>query len=751
MIRKTLLILLFTGVSFLLQAQAVFPENGPLYVDTVVPRIDIFVNPDTLDWLYEEENLESNIEFHAAFVFDNGTVRDSINPVGFRLRGNTSRYAQKKSFKVSFNTFTPGGKYYGVEKLNLNGEHNDPSIIRSKVCWDILRKWEIPAPRANHVRVYINNNYYGLYINVEHIDEEFVKSRFGKNDGNLFKCLWPADLDYLGSNPELYKLENGSRRVYQLKTNKEADDYADLASFIDILNNTPDDELVCKLGSFFNVYDYLKVIAADILTGNWDGPIYNMNNFYLYHNTSSGKFEYIPYDLDNTLGIDWIGRDWANRNIYDWARHGDYVRPIYTRLINNPEFREQYSFYMKKLITGTLNIDSLTHQIEATKAMILPFVASDPYYSLDYGYTFTDFLNSYNQALGGHVAYGLIPYITTRMASIVQQLENPDMKPVIKYIQHQRTSASELQIRAFIEAQYPPLIAEIKYTFNNETAQFSPLFDDGNHNDGEAGDLIYGGAISNIPGDASVSYHVLATDNTSKQQLLPCIPVFVPAFGSDTPLLFINEFMASNDTTIADENGNFADWIEVYNGDVETVWLGNKFLTDNLDYTDKWQMPDEELEPGAFVLFWADGNPELGSFHTSFKLSKSGEEIGIFSELGTPIDALTYTAQSTDISYGRLPDGNDNWVLFSHPTPGLSNMLSAIDENKNSLNFSIFPNPVKGSTVYFNQTIDCRVFNSSGQQVFSGDKINALDVSTYNKGLYIIVSDKGLRRKLVVQ
>ncbi len=67
--------------------QANFPDNGPLYVDTVVPRIDIYVDPDTLDWLYQQENLESDIEFHASFVFDNGTIRDSIYPVGFRLRG----------------------------------------------------------------------------------------------------------------------------------------------------------------------------------------------------------------------------------------------------------------------------------------------------------------------------------------------------------------------------------------------------------------------------------------------------------------------------------------------------------------------------------------------------------------------------------------------------------------------------------------------------------------------------------------
>lgn len=80
-----------------IQSQTIFPENGELYIDTTVPRIDITLDTDILAWLYEWDNLESDVEFTASFVFDNGNMRDTIYPVGFRLRGNTSRYSQKKS------------------------------------------------------------------------------------------------------------------------------------------------------------------------------------------------------------------------------------------------------------------------------------------------------------------------------------------------------------------------------------------------------------------------------------------------------------------------------------------------------------------------------------------------------------------------------------------------------------------------------------------------------------------------------
>ena len=200
-----LLISFFGGVH--LVAQPNFPDAGEVFRDDVVARVDIIINPDTLEWIYD--NPWSNTEFHAVFVFSNGTVNDTVENVGFRLRGNTSRVAAKKSFKVSFNTFLSGRKFYGLEKMNLNGEHNDPVVSRSKVCWDLLRAFDIPASRSNHVRVFINQEYYGLYVNVEHIDEEFVDSRFGNQDGNLYKCLWPADLDYLGTDPDLYKIQQG--------------------------------------------------------------------------------------------------------------------------------------------------------------------------------------------------------------------------------------------------------------------------------------------------------------------------------------------------------------------------------------------------------------------------------------------------------------------------------------------------------------------------------------------------------------
>ncbi|MCK4679133.1 MAG: CotH kinase family protein [Bacteroidales bacterium] len=732
-----------------LNGQPVFPDNGPLYNDETVPRIDITIDPGTLEWLYQYENLESNIEFSARFVFDNGEIRDTIEPVGFRLRGNTSRYSNKKSFKVSFNTFTSGGKYFGVEKLNLNGEHNDPSVMRAKVCWDILRKWEIPASRSNHVQLYINDEYYGLYLNVEHIDEEFVKSRFEKNDGNLFKCLYPADLDYLGSNPDLYKMFAGDRRVYELKTNTEADDYSDLAEFINVLNNTPEDELVCRLDEVFNIYDYLKVIAVDILTANWDGPIYNKNNFYLYHNTTSDKFEYIPYDLDNTLGIDWFGVDWANRNIYNWSPGSNEPRPIYNRLMDNVELRDQYSNYIKTLVLSTIDFDSLNNALLQTRNRILPYITNDYYYTLDYGFSTSDFMNSLWHAFGAHVKHGISQFLQERTASIISQVENEEMSPVIKYIKHQKVSSTEAQVVAYVAVQFKPANVSLEFSLDGSNWNSISMFDDGNHNDGLAGDLIYGATISDLIADNETLYQIFADDSHGNVNLMPCEPVIIPAEG-ETPLLFINEFMASNDNTIADEHGNYSDWIEIFNGSDNAIWLGDKFLTDNLGSSNKWQLPDFTLGSGGFILFWADGNPGNGEFHTNFKLSKDGEEIGIFSESFSVIDEIIFGPQTGDISFGRGKDGSIDWVFFETPTPGASNSPDAINEIAGNDGFILYPNPANAEVVYVSSNINYKVYNIFGRIVGEAKNYDKINISGYNKGIYIVVSDEGRKQKLII-
>jgi len=328
------------------------------------------------------------------------------------------------------NTFIRGQKFEGVEKINLNGEHNDPSISRAYISWFIFRSCGIPASRSNHVELYINEEYKGLYLNVEHIDDEFVDKRFGNDDGNLYKCLWPANLDYHGTTPEIYKFENNGRRAYELKRNIEEDDYSDLANFIDILNNTDPEELNDKLNMVFNVNTYLKNMAVEVLVGHWDAYSYNKNNYYLYNNEGTGKFEFIPYDTDNTFGISWSDEDFSSRDIYNWSSSWE-PRPLMVNILENDVFRDRYSFYMKKFLEDVYNPDTLNPMIDALRSKIAQSASGDIFRSLDYEYTYNDFYSSFDISTGAHVKKGIKQFVSERSESALDQLIVNPIDPIL--------------------------------------------------------------------------------------------------------------------------------------------------------------------------------------------------------------------------------------------------------------------------------------------------------------------------------
>ena len=144
----------------------------------------------------------------------------------------------------------------------------------------------------------------------------------------------------------------------------------------------------------------------------------------------------------------------------------------------------------------------------------------------------------------------------------------------------------------------------------------------------------------------------------------------------------VNEVLASNGATLADPDfGSFGDWIELHNASGEAVDLSGAFLTDDLDEPTQWRIPDgTTLAPGAFLLVWADDEDTAGTaLHTNFKLSGGGEQVGLFAASGAVIDTLTFGEQTTDISYGRYPDGGDAFGLFATPSPGAPNDTSPGD------------------------------------------------------------------------
>jgi hypothetical protein len=153
------------------------------------------------------------------------------------------------------------------------------------------------------------------------------------------------------------------------------------------------------------------------------------------------------------------------------------------------------------------------------------------------------------------------------------------------------------------------------------------------------------------------------------------------------PSIVINEFVADNKSyadpdgvpTDTADPGEFDDWVELYNTGEEAVSLDGLYLTDDMGEPTKWALPaGESVEPGGFFLVWADSDPEQGEKHTNFKLSATGEELGVYYATGDGeawVDKVTFGEMAADLSSARVPDGDMNWKAGAAPTPGASNGL----------------------------------------------------------------------------
>ena len=138
----------------------------------------------------------------------------------------------------------------------------------------------------------------------------------------------------------------------------------------------------------------------------------------------------------------------------------------------------------------------------------------------------------------------------------------------------------------------------------------------------------------------------------------------------------INEFQAWNWNTAADENGDYEDWIELYNPSPSAVNLAGYTLTDATTQPKKWTFPAVSISAYGHLRVWASNKnrTQVGlPLHTNFRLENKGESVGLYDSFGAPVDSVTFGPQNQDASYGRKPDGSATWVFFAAPTPGAPN------------------------------------------------------------------------------
>ena len=733
---RSLIIILFVLYGQLINASNVFPEPGRVYNDNEIPRVEISINPEHLSNLLDPSNVFLDDLYPAQFKWIDSQGIEVMDSVGFRLRGNTSRLSAKKSFKVKFKGFG-GSEFYGLSDLNLNGEHNDPSVCRTKLAWDLYKQAGVPSPRSNHVELFINDEFYGLYMNVEHIDKDYLNVRYANPGGNLYKMTYGCDFRYLGTDPNNYKF--GDPRVFELKTNEAQDDYSNLAYLMEVLNNISNPDYRCDLETIFDVDLYLRALALEVLIGHFDSPAFNQNNGYLYEDPVSGQIKYIPFDVDNTFGIIWGGTDMGNKNIYQWQWGNNSLR-IYKMMMTVPEYRFRFGFYIDQFIGSFYNGSVLNNKLNELRSHLKPIIDEDKYYTYSYGYGPSDFWSSFNFGLGDHVPYGIKEFISVRSISAKTQLQGIDILPVFK--EPSIGFEAESTVTVFCES-FNQKNVELFYSIDGENWVMQEMNDKGQNGDVHEGDNYYSCNIEVLPGNTIYYYFEGITSSNRRSRFPRCENENFTTSYMDvnvTPI-FINEVMASN-RTITDNYDEYEDWVELYNPGRQLV-LTDLYLSDDINKPDKWKISDQIIDEKGYYLIWADNDLNQGLNHANFKLNKGGEGIYLYLKKGEDfviMDEVLFPELNSEHSYGRYPDGSDSFILMDLPTPSASNTNEMIISDEMVEQVKFYPNPTS-DWLYHESDKEVnvlQVFDTRGNAVPFYQSDNGIDVGGLVPGVYLI-------------
>ena len=670
--------------------------------------------------------------FPARFVFGD-TV---LEPVGVRFKGNSSFGipTAKKSFKIDFDEFDEGGSgdpttFLGLTKLNLNNSFKDPTMLREKLFLDFSAAY-LPTIRAVHARVFVNDEYWGLYTAVEQIDMVFLRDRFGdEEDGNLFEgeagdtdpmSAFGSDLTYLGPDPEPYYAH------YQLKTNEAANDWSQLVELADVLNNTPAAELPEQLEPVFDVDSWLAALALNILYVNLDSYCGSAHNYFLYDRDASGQLTYLHWDANEAFGRFLMfmppGQAVLEMDPF-WLPQSPppgqdlLERPLMSNLWAVEGYRRTYLRQLARMLREGFDATTVEARVTALADLIRDSVYADPhpmYPPADFERNLHDDIGSGQQTI-----FGLVNFVARRAAFMDQYL---DGEAVVEDLRLNELMSVNLSTLADPAGDYDPWV-EISNLgpglVHTEQLYLSegpgtPLewvlpmreVDDGQRLllwlDGEPAEgddhssfsLDPDGGELQLYRDAggtpilldSVTYPALAADHSLAR--LPDGEGEWTTTNRPTPggantasdlsaELVLNEVMADNATVVEDpdEPGAFEDWIELYNPSAADVDLAGAFLTDDLDDPTRWQVPTGLVVPaGGFLVIWADNDQEQGATHAGFRLDADGEELGLYAPDGvTLVDSMSYENLAQDQSYGRYPDGGSEWGYTETPTPGAAN------------------------------------------------------------------------------
>jgi len=718
-----------------------YDTKAGLYDEKVLRTL--YLQFPNADW-YEElgDFYRTDVDVPAELIVD-GKVYPSV---GVRFRGNSSYMmpSEKKSFNIAIDYGDGKQHLYSYKTLNLLNCNSDPSFVREVLYYRICRQY-MPDPKANFVKLVINGENWGIYANVQQFNKDFLRDWFGTKQGVRWKTS-PGGGGRGGGGGASSLIWNGPEvanyeRTFQLKTKNAPNAWEDLIKLCDTLNNTPDEQLEAALKPIFNIDRALWHIALDNVFMDGEGYSGRGGDYLLYQD-QHGRFHMLHYDSNEGFSVGGEGPGTWPRGVgltlSPVVQEDDETRPVISRLLSIPNLRARYLAHVRTIVNEWLDWDVLKLIIEEYQSLIDVEVKADDKKL----YTYDAFVSSATQDNSGGEDFGppggfgpppggVMPlpdefmpppdgfepppgdfgsrrggfggrmggpgrggtpsfkrFIEERREFLLNHPEINKPTPVITSVSTFSSGPlanKAVQIKAEIGGDVKIDAVILYYATGTELPfESAPMFDDGAHNDGKAGDGVYSGEIPPFPAGTQVHYYVEARSIASvgttsfeppKAEFGAFTYRVTPPIAESSSVV-INEIMAFNTQSLTDPQGEYDDWIELHNLSDQEIDLSGMYLSDNKDNPRKWIFPENTtIPPKGYLIVWADEDGKDPGLHANFKLSQNGETVMLIDkdERGNKVlDSMEFGKQEKDVAYGRFPDGTGNSKQLTM-TPGKKN------------------------------------------------------------------------------
>lgn len=274
-------------------AQVTAPSVTDFFDDQVLHEIRLTINPR--DWQDLKTYYQFNEYYPCHFTWQGVTVKN----IAIRSRGVGSRSPVKPGLRVDFDYYEKDQTFLGTLKsVVLRNNTQDPSNLHERLSMQFFARLGVPVSREAHTKLYINNEYAGLYTLVESVDRVFLKDHFDENGGYLYKYTYEAeDLPYFfddkGTDPALY-----TPKPFQPETHLRDPDPKPLVAMIRAINETPPVDFLGVMASYLDLTKFMVHVAIENFVADVDGVLgdYGMNNYYLYRFENQTLSTMIPWD-----------------------------------------------------------------------------------------------------------------------------------------------------------------------------------------------------------------------------------------------------------------------------------------------------------------------------------------------------------------------------------------------------------------------------------------------------------------------